>query len=296
MCKLPAKVAILLLVVFFLTSCTAPSNSQDATFSPTSPTELQTEPSTPEESTEPATSETPTEPSVSEESTEPATSETPTEPSVSEEPTAPIHSPLYIPGLKVEDVILYFNEVCLDAEFVNSGNASLLQKWTAPICYTVNGNPTPKDLEVLQSFTSWLNTVEGFPGISEVKKSEHINLQIYFCSQAELLNRMGANFTNTDGAVTFWYSNNEIFNAIICIRNDIAQQTRNSVILEELYNGLGPIQDTNLRTDSIIFSGFSTPQALHEIDELILKLLYHPSLKCGWNTKSCEAQIRALYY
>ena len=52
-------------------------------------------------------------------------------------PTEPIHSPLYIEGLDVEDVILYFNEVCLDAEFVHSGNATLLQKWTEPIFYKI---------------------------------------------------------------------------------------------------------------------------------------------------------------
>ena len=47
----------------------------------------------------------------------------------SPEPTPspkPEHSSLYIEGLSVEDVITYFNEVCLDAEFVNSGDPSRL--------------------------------------------------------------------------------------------------------------------------------------------------------------------------
>ena len=37
-------------------------------------------------------------------------------------PVDPEHSSLYLPDNAVEDVILYFNEVCLDAEVNNGGN------------------------------------------------------------------------------------------------------------------------------------------------------------------------------
>lgn len=211
-------------------------------------------------------------------------------------PPPPEHSPLYIPGVPVEDVIRYFNEVCLDAEFVNSGNASLLQKWAEPIYYTVNGNPTDQDLAVLEDFVSWLNTIEGFPGIYPTQDRLAENLQIYFCTGKELLDRMGDQFIGTDGAVTFWYLENKIYDCTICYRTDILQITRNSVILEEIYNGLGPVQDTDLRPDSIIYTGYSEPQSLTPVDELLLKLLYHPQLECGMDATACEAVIRQLYY
>lgn len=206
------------------------------------------------------------------------------------------HSALYVENLDIKNVIQYFNEVCLDAEFVNSGNASLLQKWEEPICYRLNGDPTDKDLEVINNFTAWLNTIDGFPGISEAQETQTPNLQIHFCTRTELLSLMGDNFANTDGAVTFWYRNNAIYDEIICYRNDIDQFIRNSVILEEIYNGLGPVQDTSLRADSVIYSGYSEPQQLTGIDELILRLLYHPDMKCGMNAQECEAVIRQLYY
>ena len=76
----------------------------------------------------------------------------------------------------------------------------------------------------------------------------------------------------------------------------VDQQTRNSVILEEIYNGLGLTQDTILREDSIIYSGYSEPQALTPMDELLLKLLYHPTLRCGMTKEECDAAIRALYH
>jgi hypothetical protein len=197
----------------------------------------------------------------------------------------------------VEDVIRYFNEVCLDAEFSSGGgNPQRIQKWMMPIQYVLDGAYTQEDVAKLNQFASWLNTIPGFPGISETKSWAEANMKIYFRNQSGLVALMGNNFIGCDGGVTFWYRNDIIYDATVCYRTDIDQHLRNSVILEEVYNGLGPVQDTSLRKDSIIYSGFSQPQALTAIDELILKLLYHPDIQCGMNAIDCEKVIRALYY
>lgn len=196
----------------------------------------------------------------------------------------------------MEDVILYFNEVVLDSEIINSGDPSRLQRWETPIYYILNGDYTEEDIITLNNFTNWLNTIKGFPGIYETKDIGKANLKIYFVDQKRMLELMGNNFNGLDGAVTFWYDNDKIYDAIICYRTDLNQHLRNSVIIEEIYNGLGPIQDTSLREDSIIYSGFSEPQSLTKIDELILKLLYNPLLKTSMNYKDCENVIRQLYY
>lgn len=230
------------------------------------------------------------------------------EPSVSSQPetsattvsepmvTEPVHSQLYIPGVSVEDVILYFSEVCLDSEIINSGDPSYVQKWIAPIYYSLEGDYTDADLATLTSFTDWLNSIEGFPGISRNEDPFKRNLGIHFCDEQTLLSLMGQNFAGTDGAVTFWYVDDIIYDAIICYRTDLNQHLRNSVILEEIYNGLGPIQDTSLRPDSIIYQEFSEPQQLTAIDELILRLLYHPDIQPGMDKQQCEQVIRSLYY
>lgn len=232
--------------------------------------------------------------------TEVPTTEVPTEPPTTAVPTEavtePKHSALYVPGLSVEDVILYFNEVCLDSEIINSGDPSYVQKWAVPIYYTLYGDYTDEDLATLSEFTHWLNTIEGFPGIREAQSTDLANLHIHFCTQPEMIDLMGENFWGMDGAVTFWYSFNEIYDATICYRTDLDQYLRNSVILEEIYNGLGPIQDTALRPDSLIYQGFSEPQWVTPVDELILKLLYHPSILPGMDAQQCEQVIRSLYY
>lgn len=207
------------------------------------------------------------------------------------------HSEYYIPGVSVEDVVRYFNEVSLDAEFVNSGDPTKLQRWETPIKYICTGEATNEDKEVMESLMEWLNTVEGFPGIYEAESETDANLHIYFCEEKEYLSKMGDNYQGTDGGVTFWYNGaNQIYDGIIGYRTDIAQEIRNSVILEEIYNGLGPVNDTQLREDSLIYSGYSTPQSLTDIDELIIKLLYHPQMQCGMDAAACEEVIRKIYY
>jgi hypothetical protein len=206
------------------------------------------------------------------------------------------HSDLYIQGLAVENVTLFFNEVCLDSEFVNSGDPSYVQKWVDPIYYMLEGDYSDDDVVVIENFAAWLNTVEGFPGMYPTTDPVQRNLQIHFCDQQEIVHLMGRNFSDVDGGVTFWYLQNEIYDAIICIRSDLPRQLRTSVILEEIYNGLGPVQDTNLRPDSIIYQAYSEPQELTPVDELLLRLLYHPDILPGMDAQQCEQVIHRLYY
>ena len=228
--------------------------------------------------------------------TAPSMSSEPSQPSTETTAPPPLHSPLYIEGLSVDALILYFEEVCLDAEVVNAGDPSRLQKWAEPILYQILGDPTAEDLEQLDRFARWLETVEGFPGIREAAPEEPPNVDIHFCDSEQMASLLGDWTWGCDGGVTFWYDADKIWSATVCIRTDIPQEVRNSVILEELYNGLGPVQDTDLREDSLIWSGYSSPQWMTDEDMLILQLLYHPSLEPGMDREACAEAIRALYY
>lgn len=270
---------LLVLLTVLLAGCRQPAQptSTEPTTIQTAPTELPT--------TEPPTTEPPT--------TEPPTTKPPeTEPPTTE----PLHSEFYLEDVPVETVITWFNEVCLDTEYYGSGDPTLVQKWDVPIAYCLQGDFDQEDAAVLDSFAQWLNTLEGFPGITRVEDMYQANLQIHFTDAQGLLDIMGPEFSGLDGAVTYWYEYNAIYSGVICVRTDLHRTLRTSVTLEELYNGLGPIQDTMLRPDSIAYQEFSEPQELTKEDELILKLLYHPQIQCGMNAAECERVIRELYY
>ena len=215
---------------------------------------------------------------------------------VEETTTMPEHSEYFIPGLYVDTVIEYFSEVVLDAEYTESASYCLVQKWDREVLYYIHNECTTEDLQDIKNMENWLNSIEGFPGMREVYSEAEANLQIYFTDEQGLLDIMGSNFVDCDGAVTYWYENNKIYKGNICYRNDIDQYVRNSVIIEEIYNGMGPVQDTQLRPDSIIYYGYTAPQEMTAVDELILKLLYHPDIKCGMDKEACAAVIRKLYY
>ena len=285
---------LLLLCALLLSACAIqPKNTIPATEISSQPKTTEEPLSLPETTTAIPTSTPTTETQISTTETTASVTEPP---DTTVEETEPIHSELYIPGVDVEDVIVWFQEVCLDAEFSSNGNPSVIQKWMIPLRYQVYGEPTEEDLQILESFCELLNSIPGFPGIQEAQNLGETTLKIHFCSQEDLISILGDQYWGVDGGVVFWYQNDAIYDATICCRTDLDQEVRNSVIQEELYNGLGPVQDTDLRPDSLIYSGYSFPQEPTAVDMLLLKLLYHPDILCGMNLEACEAVIRQLYY
>lgn len=199
----------------------------------------------------------------------------------------------------IEEVITFFEEVVLDTEyFTGEGDYTVVQKWKNPLYYSVNGTPTEKDMEVLEDLCEGLNRIKGFPGIYPETEENYANIYLNFWNYDEFYENMGEfiNYEDADGAVQYWYDDVEkyIWNMTVGYRTEIDQTVRNSVILEEIINGLG-ITDTWLREDSIVYGGYSETQNLSDMDWLILELLYHPDIECGMNAITCEEVIRKIY-
>lgn len=210
------------------------------------------------------------------------------------------HSKLYIPNYSTQQILDYFEEVVLHMEYADgNGNTSLVQKWNAPIRYRIYGDYTKTDLEVLTNLFAQLNEVKGFPGIYAASQGEQENLTIDFFDQ-ETFSAVFSSIINGEdayGATQFWYytDTNEIHTASVGYRTDIDQTTRTSILIEEIINMLG-ISDTVLREDSIVYQYSNDNIALSDVDWVILKLLYDPSICCGSDFDGCSASIRELYY
>ncbi|MBQ4565744.1 MAG: DUF2927 domain-containing protein [Oscillospiraceae bacterium] len=278
------RILVSLLLLFGLLACTA-----------CDPWEAVLPESTAEATTEAPTTEVPT---TEAPTTEAPTTEAPTETEPPE--TEPLHSPLYLPDYSVEDVITYFNEVVLTVEYNNGdGDPSLVQKWLSPIYYRIQGEPSEQDLAVLEDFVAQLNRIPGFPGMEEVSHGESLsNITIYFVER-EPFEEIFSDVVHGDfanGAVEFWYytDTNEIYSASVGVCLDVGQESRNSILPEEIINMLG-ITDTVLREDSIVYQYSDENTALSDMDLLILKLLYSPEIRCGMTAEECEAVIRELY-
>ena len=216
---------------------------------------------------------------------------------VYETPT-PLHSELYLTDCSQEQMLKYFEEIVLDMEY-GTGDSTVVQKWCAPIRYSINGNATEKDLEVLNNFFAQLNKVDGFPGIYAATDNFEQNLTISFLGKNDFKTLFSECINDEDAyaATEFWYYNatNEIHTARIGYRTDIDQSERISILIEEIVNMLG-ISDTELREDSIVYQYSNENTTLSDEDWVILKLLYDPRIKCGFNAQECSEIFGKLYY
>lgn len=232
----------------------------------------------------------------------PKTESTQAEPAApkEEQEPAPAHSALFLPAYSEAQVEEYFKEVALTMEYTEGeGNFSLIQKWRAPLIYRIDGAPTDQDLLVLEGLFEQLNEIEGFPGIIPAKEGDAENLTLSFLSPDAFREGFSEVIHGEEafGAAQFWFYNdtNEIHTARIGYRTDIDQETRNSVLIEEVVNILG-ISDTVLREDSITYQYSDANATLSDTDLLILRLLYHKKMECGMNQEQAAAIIKELYY
>lgn len=231
--------------------------------------------------------------------TEPATEPVTTTLSV-EQTTAPAHSPLYLPQYSQDQIWESFEEVVFHMEYSDgTGDTSLVQKWLSPMYYDISGDPTDEDLAVLTNLFEQLNGIDGFPGIYAADSLDSANLSISFLDEDAFFEDFSECVNGEDayGATQFWYytDTNEIHTANVGYRTDLDQDTRTSILLEEIVNMLG-ITDTVLREDSIVYQYSNDNMALSDVDWLILKLLYSTDIYCGMNAEGCRPIIEELYY
>ena len=269
------RLCILIALVLALTAC-----AQAPTLPQTGTPETTTPPTSVPETTVPETT-------VPPEATVPPT-------------TAPLHSELYLEDCSLEQLLEYWDEVVLDVEYTEGdGDFTLVQKWLAPISCRILGAPTDEDLQVLETFFAQLNGIPGFPGIRMAEEYEFTNLSLSFLGPEDFRNGFSDVVHGEDawGAVQFWYwtDTNEIYDARIGYRTDIPQTERNSILLEEIVNGLG-LNDSLLREDSIVYQHSNDNLELSDVDLLILKLLFNPAIRPGMNADECHEVLAELYY
>lgn len=205
----------------------------------------------------------------------------------------PKHSNYYIEELTADEIVYYFNDVCFGNEYGDEKN--IITKWYDPILFYIEGYPTSEDFEVLNGLINFLNNIDGFPGITRTSNKSTANLVVNFCD-LYTFNTYSPEL-NADGFATFNYitATGVITDGSVYIRSDIDQTLRNSVILEELYQILGPTTDTVIREDSII-NQYGDALELSKIDKIIIAMLYNKNITYGMDTVKTEEVIREIYY
>ena len=211
-------------------------------------------------------------------------------------PPPPAHSDLFIKGVATELMVEYFAEICVDSEVDEDNNLKGLQRWTDPIYYVIYGTCTPEDKKAIEDFCEYLNTIEGFPGIHESNDHLLTNFEIYFCTETEMINRLGGGFIGADAAYYFKDEQSEIYEGVICLRTDIDQKVRNSAIIRQLCKAIGATGESDIREDSALYSEYGENIELTDVDDVILRMFYSSKMLTGLDYVMSERVIEKLYY
>ena len=203
------------------------------------------------------------------------------------------HSVYYADRVSVDKIAYYFNDVCFGNEYGSAKDK--ITKWQDPIMLYIDGVATMTDYEVLTDFLDYLNNIDGFPGIMQIHDKAQANLVVHFYGLEQFRNEVEAQ--DADGFATFNFQTDTgiITDGNVYIRTDINQADRSSIILEEIYQILGPTKDTLVRKDSIIYQR-GNAAALSKEDKSIISMLYNSRITPGMTMAQSEEVIREIYY
>ncbi len=218
-----------------------------------------------------------------------------TSPTPSEEPTmtpGTASGEIDRMGYSADEIFAYFEEVALHAEFYDGETAPQeLRRWKDEMVCKVVGSPTDEDYALLDRLFDSLNAIPHFPGICFENEENEANITLHF-EGGDAYDRLAAEHvaSATDGFATCWYQPSEYlyFKAEIGIRSDISQTVRNSVILEELIQTFGLMNDSYLHDDSIFYQDYNEPQWPSDLDWILIELLYRPELAPGMTVEECR--------
>lgn len=192
---------------------------------------------------------------------------------------------LYIPAcanIDYQDALEYFKEIALKSEYGGEGSEGIIKKWEQPLKIYIMGNFTKKDYDFIKKHVTFLNNIEGIPDISFVDDINIANVTIDFITQWEISRRVNIEEIIWGYARCFWNDNYEITGAdIFVVYDKTNQRQRKHVILEELTQILGLMNDSIKYRNSIFQNEYSEITRLSSLDTLLIRMLYSSGVKPG---------------
>ena len=211
----------------------------------------------------------------------------------------------YALSLYDKELISYFKEIALQSEY--SDNPEKVVKWKDPMILFVNkqGENKPQML-IIKKTIDKINqlSTDGFK-IVLTNNFSKCNSVLFLCNK-EKLNELAPFFYDivTDGIDynISGYSYSEfdtntyiIDRSLIYINTEEPLDTQESVILEEITQSIGLSFDSKKYPNSIFFQNKSEQKVkvkkYSKLDSEIIRILYHPYIKPGMNTREIEQAI-----
>lgn len=197
-----------------------------------------------------------------------------------------------------QNVIEYFKEVSLGFEF---GNApEITRKWNQDILIYVDGEQNQMLRDELNKVVAELNNLmiqENIKISITADSTDQVNYYVFFgpgdeyaelepSARGYVESNFGLFFVNMNAA-------NQIIRGTMYVdTNRPAPKNQLHLLREELTQSLGMPKDSNKYSDSIFNSSYAVDVTEYsEYDEAVIKLLYHPSMKAGFNASQADSVL-----
>lgn len=203
-----------------------------------------------------------------------------------------------------KELVNYFSEVALSAEFHD--NSDRIVKWTEPMSlYIWKDGEFNRQVSIIRNTINKINNlIKGEFKIQLVDNYLKSNAVIFLLEKDEVELLVPSLFEGIEeessglALIEYDLDNYEIKHAKIFIDINEPLQAQESIILEELTQSIGLMNDSEKYSNSIFYQN----KALDSINTLeysqmdmnIIKMLYHPKMKPGLNLKKAEKVIKQI--
>ncbi len=195
-----------------------------------------------------------------------------------------------------QSVIEYFSEIALGFEF--GGASQITRKWAIDMKIFVGGNKPQDLMNELQDITAEINALatDGF-NISIVADSLQSNFYIFLGSgsrYAEIYPSQSSLVNNNWGLFSVYWDGSDQLNKgnmyVDIIRANLIEQKH--LLREELTQSLGLAKDSPRYPESIFQMAWTTTTEYADLDEDLIRLLYHLDMRIGLNKAQAEELLR----
>ena len=211
----------------------------------------------------------------------------------------------YEPTVYEEEMIKYFREVAINSEYYD--NPERITKWKEPmLIHIIKDNTYKKQLALIQETIKGINELatDGFK-IKFTESPKKANTFLYLCAR-ESVAKLSPNFyksftDNIDIEVAgfayteFDWNNYRIKKAFIFIDPEEPLNIQESTILEEVTQSIGLMNDSEKYSNSIFYENQIEEDTIvmqySKMDKDLIRFLYHPKMKSGFNAKQSERVI-----
>jgi hypothetical protein len=193
-----------------------------------------------------------------------------------------------------EEEVDYLIEIAFGRELAQ--DAEKLLKWEQDIRMHLEGEYDEKIYDAFLEIVDELNSLT--PSINILADSRNPNYNVFIGPRA-ILSKISSYFfvdsINVRGLVVMWEVDNQTSYARALVINDAsgsirAQEIRN-ILLEEMTQGLGLLNDSYRYSESIFYQNQGSNDFFSTLDRKIISMMYDKSVKAGMT----ESQVRALF-